>query len=204
MDSSSAISMGIARAWNMQMDAPTVYYRLHGCEYNSMNADCFDSTESYCIQWKRHVLQLDLGQRAVNVIRFWSSHYPHNTQYYPHEITPPEAKKDEGVSKLVNLTTCSQSSKHDWILFLYSYAMFASNYVLPFILRLKSSEISPCPVSLSGACSDSPGNGNSRRFTVPFALLTSSVAVNCKARRLAAVTRSRTHHNFSLLIGLSS
>ena len=70
MDSSSAISVGIARAWNMQMDAPTVYYSLHGSEYHLMNADCFDSREVYCIQWKRHVLQLDLCSMLESVLEF--------------------------------------------------------------------------------------------------------------------------------------
>lgn len=52
----------------MQLDAFVTCYNLHRFQGDSRNADCLDSEESFSIQWKRHVLQLDFSQDVRNRI----------------------------------------------------------------------------------------------------------------------------------------
>ncbi len=71
---------------------------------------------------------------------------------------------------------------YEWI---FAYAMSGSYYVLPSCSVSKAaSENSPVSVALDGACSDTwkVVEASPRRFIGGVALLTSSLAVNCKAR----------------------
>lgn len=52
---------------------------------------CIGDEDLYDMQWTCHVLQLDESVGRVLQIPkgLWNSHYPHYSQHYPHETTPP-------------------------------------------------------------------------------------------------------------------